>query len=404
MKSRGKIGARGGAATRVRLFGGIMSGTSGDGVDIAFVEFAGAGKTASLSFRGFHSVPFPPSLRRRVLAAGEADLVRKEDLARLSMGLGEFYARALEDALASLGIASAAVEAVGLHGQTVGHFPRKRRAFRRAVSATLQVGEPSFIPLRTGIPAVSDFRTADVAAGGQGAPLAPAFHALLLAGKGRFGAIQNLGGIGNVTVVGGGRVLAAFDTGPANMPIDAAAAILTRGRMRMDRDGEMARRGRVDEGFLLRLVRADGFLAAPPPKSTGRERYGAAASARIVARARAAGLSPEDTVATLTAYAAEGVRISFERFILPRWPVREVFLCGGGAKNPALFAEIARRLPEVAVRSVEALGIPPEYVEAAAFAWLARLALLGRPGNVPEATGGAPAVLGRISPAPGRSS
>jgi len=382
------------------LCAGIMSGTSADGADIAFASFSPVRGNIVCRVRSFYTVPYPRDLRERVLRISEAREAGKEELCRLSMALGDFYAAALEKALAFLGIRPEEVAAVGCHGQTVGHFPAKRRGFLKETGATLQVGEPSFLAQRTGIPAVSDFRPADMAAGGTGAPLVPAFHGILLRGRGCFSSFQNLGGIGNVTVVSPqGKVLAAFDTGPGNMLIDGAVRRLSAGRKSMDRDGAWALRGKVREKFLAGLIRGDRFLALPPPKSTGRERYGRPRLEKIIAAARKEGLSREDLLATLTAYTAETVRLAFDRHILPKWPVKEIFLGGGGGKNPALAASLAARMPGLKIRATETLGFPPQYVEAAAFAYLAYLALARQAGNVPVATGGHPAVLGKISPA-----
>jgi anhydro-N-acetylmuramic acid kinase len=376
-----------------------MSGTSADGADIAFVSFSPVRGNISCRVRSFYTVPYPRDLRERVLRISEAREAGKEEISRLSMALGDFYAVALEKALAFLGIRPEEVAAVGCHGQTVGHFPVKRRGFLKDTGATLQVGEPSFLAQRTGITAVSDFRTADMAAGGTGAPLVPAFHGILLRGRGCFSSFQNLGGIGNVTVVNPqGKVLAAFDTGPGNMLIDGAVRRLSAGRKSMDKDGAWALRGRVQEKFLAGLIRGDRFLALPPPKSTGRERYGRPRLEKILAEARKEGISREDLLATLTAFTAETVRMAFDRFVLPKWPVKEIFLGGGGGKNPALAASLAARMPGIKIRATETLGLPPQYVEAAAFAYLAYLSLCRQPGNVPVATGGHPAVLGKISP------
>jgi anhydro-N-acetylmuramic acid kinase len=376
-----------------------MSGTSADGADIAFATFTPVRGNVACRARSFYTVPYPRDLRERILRVSEDREVGKEEFCRLSMALGDFYAAAVEKALAYLAIRPEEVAAIGCHGQTVGHFPVKRRGFLKDTGAALQIGEPSFLAQRTGITTVSDFRPADFAAGGIGAPLAPAFHGILLRGRGCFSSFQNLGGIGNVTVVSPrGHVLAAFDTGPGNMLIDGAVRRLSGGRRSMDRDGTWALRGKVREKFLSGLVRRDRFLALPPPKSTGRERYGRARLEEILAAARKERLSREDLLATLTAYTAETIRLAFDRFILPKWPVKEIFLGGGGGKNPALAASLAARLPGLKIRAPETLGFPPQYVEAAAFAYLAYLAVSRQPGNVPVATGGLPAVLGKITP------
>jgi anhydro-N-acetylmuramic acid kinase len=376
-----------------------MSGTAADGADIAFASFTPVRGNIVCQVRGFFSVAYPRALRDRVLRVSEAREVGKEELCRLSMALGDFYAAALEKALAFLGIRPEEVTAVGCHGHSVGHFSAKRRGFLKDTGATLQIGEASFLAQRTGITAVSDFRPADMAAGGTGAPPVPAFHGVLLRGRGCFSSFQNLGGIGNVTVVSPqGKVVAAFDTGPGNLLIDGAVRRLSAGRKSMDKDGTWALRGCVREKFLAGLIRGDRFLALPPPKSTGRDRYGRPLLAKVIAAARKEGLSREDLLATLTAYTAETVRLAFDRYVLPKWPVKEIFLGGGGGKNPAIASALAERMPGLKIRAPETLGIPPQYVEAAAFAFLAYLALNRQAGNVPVATGGHPAILGKISP------
>jgi anhydro-N-acetylmuramic acid kinase len=289
------------------------------------------------------------------------------------------------------------VDAVGSHGQTVWHRP-PAGATR---GATLQLGDPATIAERTGISVVSDFRTRDMAAGGQGAPLVPWVDRLLFSLPDRARALQNIGGIGNVTWVpprGSTETVLAFDTGPGNALMDTAVEIATGGRMTFDRDGKLAARGEVDETLLADLLRHP-YFAAEPPKSTGREEFGRPFVERLVAAT-----APEgdrdwlDLVATLTELTARSIADAYRRWIVPRG-VEQVVLTGGGARNPTLVRRIQSLLDPLEVVGGEVLGVDPECKEAVAFAVLAWAHLRGIPANVPTATGAAgPRVLGSFTP------
>ena len=375
---------------------GLMSGTSLDGIDAALVEIGGSG-VEDVSVRLVHAltVPYGDDHRRAIhdgIVAGSAGA-----LCALHADLGEWLAAAAERVCAEAGVPLASVDAVGSHGQTVWHRPPAQG--RRG--ATLQLGDPATVAERTGRPVVADFRSRDVAAGGQGAPLVPWVDALLFAQPDRARALQNLGGIGNVTRVpprGSGEPVWAFDTGPANAPIDAAVELATSGRHRFDRDGRLAARGRVDQALLEELLRHP-YFAAEPPKSTGREEFGHPFVERL-----AAAVAPEgdedwmDLVATLTELAARTVADAYRRWVVPRG-VDEVVLTGGGARNPVLAGRIRELLAPLPVVDGSTLGIDPDFKEAVAFAVLAWAHLRGIPANVPAATGAAGArVLGSLTP------
>jgi len=383
-------------ATRKRLrVAGLMSGTSADGVDAAVCDITSRG----VRVVAFHTRPYPAAVRRRLLDlfAGKGPGV--EDLCHLNAVLGELFAEALVRLCEARGIGLESVDLVGSHGQTVCHLPAGRRFRGRRVGSTLQIGEPSVIAERTGIATVADFRPRDVAAGGEGAPLVPYADWFLFRHATRTRTVQNIGGIANVTFLaagGGVEDVVAFDTGPGNMVIDRLVSLATGGRRAFDASGRMAARGSVDGRLLSRLMRHP-FVRRRPPKSTGREAFGAAFSDALWDRGRRAGLSAADVVATATAFTAESIAQAYRRH-LPRLP-DEVFLCGGGARNAALRESVAQALRPARVALTDELGIDADAKEAVSFAVLARETVRGVAANVPAATGaGRPVVLGKLVP------
>jgi anhydro-N-acetylmuramic acid kinase len=376
-------------AQAFRVGVGLMSGTSMDGVDAAVCRIAGHGAAARVRLLLFRRRPYPRSLRERLRAAAEEGTSARE-ICRLHAEVGEAFAAAAAAALRQAGVRA---DFAGSHGQTLWHEPGRGR--RR--TATLQVGEASIVAEAIGCPVVSDFRVADCAAGGQGAPLVPYADWVLFRRPGRAIAVQNLGGIGNVTVVTE-RLdgVFAFDTGPANLPLDEAARAVSRGREAFDRGGRRAARGRVDAALLASLLRHP-FLRRRPPRSSGREEFGA----RFVAEVRRLRprLDPDDLLATLTRFSAAATADAYRRFVLPRAPVDEVLLSGGGARNPALVGALRELLAPLPVRLLDEAGFPGAAREAAAFALLASETLAGVPSNVPAATGAARSVvLGKVTP------
>jgi anhydro-N-acetylmuramic acid kinase len=376
-----------------------MSGTSADGVDAALVEWPEGPETRPFRLLAFRRDPFPNELQERIhrLAGGRVpggEALR--ELAALDVALGARFAEAALGVCRAAGVDMEAVDAVASHGQTVAHHPELR--------ATLQIGDPSLIAERTGRTTVADFRPRDVAAGGEGAPLAPFFHYAAFSDAREGRVALNLGGIANVTWLPAGAGpddVIAFDVGPANALIDGVVRLLSEGREAMDRGGARALRGRVDAGLLARLL-DDPFLARRPPKSTGRERYGTAEAEALVREWRVRGREADDLVATLAAFTVEAVRRACTELLGPGARVERLLVGGGGAENPALLRGLAAALPAAAVEPFDAAGVPARAAEAMAFSLLGRNALLGIPNHLPRCTGARrAAVLGEL--VPGRS-
>jgi anhydro-N-acetylmuramic acid kinase len=373
-----------------------MSGTSADGVDAALVEWPDGPETRPFRLVAFHADPFPASLQQRIhrLAAGRVDPGGTlRELAALDVALAERFADAALAVCRAAGLDAGAIDAIASHGQTVAHHPELR--------ATLQIGDPSLIAERTGCTTVADFRPRDVAAGGEGAPLAPFFHFAAFADPDEGRVVLNLGGIANATWIppgAGPDDVIAFDVGPANALIDGVVRAQTGGREAMDRDGARARRGRVDGALLARLL-DDAYLSRPAPKSTGRERYGSAEAEALAREWSERKREPDDLVATLTAFTTEAVRLACEGLLGPGARVDRLLVGGGGAENPALLEGLARALPAAAVERFDAAGVPARAAEAMAFSLLGRNALLGIPNHLPRCTGARrAAVLGEIVP------
>lgn len=366
------------------LYIGLISGTSADSIDAALVSFAHGMPQLLAS----HAHPWPPALREQVLALTQGEAALDLDaFGRLDVALGHCFAEAAQQLLELSGYSADTVRAIGSHGQTLRHRPTGEHPF------TLQLGDPSVIAERCGIDVVADFRRADVAAGGQGAPLLPTVHAMLLGRPGHTRVVLNLGGIANITVLdASGRVL-GFDTGPANGLLDAWC-LRHRGEA-FDRDGAFAASGRVDDALLVALL-DDSYFALPPPKSTGREYFHLdwlAAHPLLAASAH-----PADVQATLLELTARSVT----RAIMQHAPdVEDVLVCGGGGHNGRLMQRLAELLAPRALCSTQRYRIDPDFLEATAFAWLARQRLLGLPGNLPTVTGArGPRVLGAVYLAP----
>ncbi|MGZ8412666.1 MAG: anhydro-N-acetylmuramic acid kinase [Gemmatirosa sp.] len=379
------------------MFVGLMLGTSTDGISAAAARFHPDGATLDVELLGFVQRAYDAPQRARLLAAMEQGSAR--EYCMLGADLGGWLADAAAGLLAECGVARADVRAVATHGQTLWHEPGH---------STWQAGESAVIAERLGVDVVSDFRVRDVAAGGQGAPLVPIADALLFAAPAHWRALQNLGGIGNVTVVppaGGASPtdgVRAFDTGPGVAVIDAVARRV-RPELPFDVDGRLARAGTPVRAVVDALL-AEPYFSAPPPKSTGRELFSAQYTTRLIDACRAAdaSVSDGDLVATAVSLTARSVADAYARF-LPE-PAREVLLSGGGARNPVLVESIARelatRLDAPAVRAFDDVFFDGEAKEAVAFALLGWLHVARRPGNVPGATGArGPRVLGKLTPA-----
>jgi anhydro-N-acetylmuramic acid kinase len=374
-----------------------MSGTSLDGIDAVLIGVEGGIPPTGWRQLAFTCVPFSPDDRARLHAL----MHPRVDLAALgtaNMWLGERFAQAALEVIAQAGCRPEDIDAVASHGQTVWHQPPRAGQ----PGGTLQLGEPSVIAERTGILTVADFRPRDMAAGGQGAPLVPFADYLLFHSSVRSVAVQNIGGIANVTYLPQGagidQVL-AFDTGPGNMVIDALVAHYSGGAESFDRDGRGAARGRVHAVLLEELLQHP-YFAQSPPKSTGREEFGAAYAQTVLARCAAFGLSADDAIATVTALTAVSIVRAYQAYIAPIGAIDVLILGGGGSYNQALQAMLAERLPGVSIHQHEDAGISGAAKEAIAFALLGHATLCGVPSNVPSVTGARhPVVLGTIVPA-----
>jgi len=363
---------------------GLMSGTSADGVDAVCVQF---GDEPSVVIRSHCYQRYPEPLRMRLLALMTPGSDEIDRMGALEVELAEIFAAISTEARKAAGLAVSAIRAIGSHGQTLRHRPSGPYAF------TLQVGDPARIAERTGIPTIADFRRRDMAAGGQGAPLVPAFHQWLFQHETQTRAIINIGGIANVTLIPGkttGGPVLGFDTGPGNALLDAWIRDQTGAAQ--DTDGRYAAQGLVHQG-LLTILRQDPYFAVPPPKSTGREHF-TLSWLKDRLKQLPQPVSAVDVQATLTHLTA----ITLTDAIAPFSP-DEVFLCGGGTANPVLTGTLAQ-VSRKPIKTTSDLGLNPQLVEPVAFAWLARQTVLGRPGNTPSATGARHSViLGALYPA-----
>jgi anhydro-N-acetylmuramic acid kinase len=374
---------------------GIMSGTSADGIDVALVRMAG--RNASLE--NFAAFPFPRAVQKTILNLGEGRASTTGEISQLNFLLGDIFADAALAACKKFRVAPAQIAVIGSHGQTVFHQGTPTPFHGRRIASTLQIGEPSVIAARTGITTVGDFRPADMAVGGQGAPLVP-FVDFLLYRHTRIGRVAlNIGGIANVTVIPASAKLEnifAFDTGPGNMVIDALVRHFTRGRNRFDRNADMAAKGKMLPGLLQMLLR-DKYFSKLPPKTAGREQYGEGYMRALLSHREARRANPEDVIRTATILTALSILDAFHNFITRKTKIGELIVSGGGAHNPLLMAQIESGLKGIHVRTADELGVPGDAKEAFAFAVLAYETLRKRPANVPGATGAQKAVvLGKV--------
>jgi anhydro-N-acetylmuramic acid kinase len=412
---------------------GLMAGTSLDAIDAALIEAVREDGTVFLTIRAFLMQPFEPTLRERVRGLLPPNSGSTAEVCEVNTLLGEAFAQAALAVAAQADLSLDNVDLIASHGQTVYH-----QVAPGATRSTLQLGAAAEIAERTGRTVAADFRPRDIAAGGQGAPLAPYLDALLFADEHKSRAIQNIGGIGNVTylpaiderpttnedrglkiedsnkgatgmlssildprsseqlsLVVGRWSLVAFDTGPGNVLINEAVRLLTSGAAGFDRDGRMAAGGQVDEALLAEWL-AHPFFKQPPPRSTGREGWGEAEARRYVTQAQARGLMPDDIVATLTALTARSIADAYARYL---GPVDEALVGGGGARNPTLMAMLRAALPGTQIRPIDDAGLDADAKEAVLFAVLGYTTLHGWANNLPTATGaGHPVVLGSITP------
>ena len=416
---------------------GLMSGTSADSIDVVLARISGAPPHLDAKLLEHTAMKFPSTVQKEILRVAEQQPISAGDLSQLNFRLGEVFAEAALTACRRFRFSPEKFALIGSHGQTIFHQGRPVPYLGRRTASTLQIGEPAIIAARTGITTVADFRPADLALGGQGAPLVPYVDYLLYRHP-KLGRVSlNLGGIANITVIPAAAKpsqVFAFDTGPANMLIDALVSHFTRGRQRLDKDARLAQSGRSIPALIDELMR-DPYLTLAPPKSTGREYYGRAYVEKLLALGRRHKAKPNDLIRAATIFTSLSIVDALNRFVLPKTKIHQLIISGGGARNPLILAQLAAALdardrdavagaqlypgrsrghaaPQLrTVAGISAidvlpssrLGIPEDAKESFAFALLAYETFHGRPTNLPSATGAhKPVMLGKISYAPPR--
>lgn len=384
---------------------GLMAGTSLDGIDAAVVDIKRSGKGAQVELLAFKTYPYSGETVRYILECSDPASATVDKVSRLNFYLGELFAEAALEIMKEARVKSSELELIGSHGQTIHHLPGPVKMGKHRIRATLQVAEPSVIAARTGVTTVADFRPADIAAGGQGAPLVPYVDYLLFRDPKRTRFLVNIGGIANGTVLKKGQddpaKVEASDIGPGNMVINELCSRMTNHKETYDRDGRYAAQGKVIPKLLSELLAA-GFFAEQPPKSTGRERFGAKFVDSIL-QSHPADKRRDylDLIATATELTAHAIFNHFAKFHADQADLDEVIVSGGGARNLLLMQRLSELFAPVAVASSSEYGIPAPAKEAIAFAILGLETLKGRPGNLPGATGAKKSViLGKIVPAP----
>jgi anhydro-N-acetylmuramic acid kinase len=385
---------------------GLMSGTSADGIDVAVAQILGAPPNLRARIEHATSIHFPREIRETILRVANGAASSSAEISELNFTLGELFGDAVIKACRKFRVPLASVALIGSHGQTIFHqgSPSRVRGTRHAAS-TLQIGEPAIIAARTGVTTIGDFRPADMAVGGQGAPLVP-FVDYLLYRNAKIGRVAlNVGGIGNVTVIPPGAKpegVFAFDTGPGNMIIDALMRHYSAGKLRFDFNADFASTGQVWPE-LLDLLLKDHYFRIRPPKSCGREQFGEAYTQRLIEWGVKHRARPADIVRTATSFTALTIVDAWHRYIAPRAKIRQLIVAGGGAHNPLIMAQLAAALDGVEVTTSAALGVPEDGKEAFAFAILAYETFHRRAANLPSATGAKQrAILGKVCYAPPR--
>ncbi len=387
------------ARKQTKLVVGLMSGTSVDGIDAALVEITGSGVETQVKLLAFANYPIVQEIRQEIFAMFRPETSSSESICHMNFVTGELFAAAVNQLVQEAGFSNSDIDLIGSHGQTIYHIPTPRQTGPITTAATLQIGEPAVIAERTRITTITNFRTRDMAVGGQGAPLVPYVDFVLFRHPDLNRAIQNIGGIGNVTYLPANATLdqvLAFDTGPGNMIIDEIVKQMTGSKDTYDCDGRLAAAGKVSEPLLSELMQHP-YISMHPPKSTGRELFGEQFTKELIGKAEGMGITGPDLIATATAFTAESIALHYRRYL---GTVQEVVVGGGGSYNPTLMAMLRERLPAVTLLTHEDLGINSDAKEAIAFAILANETICGLPSNVPSATGARkPVVLGSITPA-----
>lgn len=386
----------------VRRVVGMMSGTSVDGVDAALVEISGTDSEPKIKLLAFENKPYPPQVREKIFSLFTPANATVDKVGYMNFLLGEIYAKSALSVIEKAGMKPEEIDVIGSHGQTIWHAPIPESPDGIPVAYTVQIGEGSVIAERTGILTVSDFRVADMAAGGQGAPLVPFSEYLLYRREKETILLQNIGGIGNMTVMPAGakpRDVFAFDTGPGNMIIDAVISAVTGGEKTYDAGGETAAKGKVCNA-LLDILKEEPYYRQPLPKTTGREHFGVQYTEKILSWWKENPIPVEDLLATVTDLTAYSIADAYERYVLPKYRASEIIVGGGGSYNATLLRFMKERFAPhgVAVRTQEDLGLSSDAKEAVAFALMADCCMRGKANTLPSVTGAEhPAVMGKIS-------
>ena len=391
----------------VRRVVGLMSGTSVDGIDAALVEIGGTDEAPEVRLVAFEDRPWPEKVREQIFPLFRPETATVDKIGYMNFLMGEIYAQSVASVVEKAGLTLADIDLIGSHGQTIWHAPEVCDKDGFPVIFTVQIGEGSVIAARTGVPTVSDFRVADMAVGGQGAPLVPFSEYLLYRRPGETILLQNIGGIGNMTVLPGDEgpeAVYAFDTGPGNMIIDAVVSALTGGEKTYDAGGTMASEGKVDQE-LLAMLKQDPYYSMPLPKTTGRELFGVQYVEKILDYRREHGLSDADLLATVTDLTAWSIVDGYARYVLPKRQATELVVGGGGSYTATLLGFLRERFAPygVKVRTQEDLGWSSDAKEAVAFAIMADCCVREKPNVLPSVTGAkAAAIMGKISLPPVR--
>ena len=339
---------------------GLMSGTSCDGIDACLANISGNGLSTKVDIIGFETYPYKDEIRKLIIEASQETTGTVSKICQLNFTLGKLFADAARRIAGKLSIPLSEVDIIGSHGQTIYHVSSLKEKIDNRVGSTLQIGEPSVIAQETGVTTVADFRTRDIAAGGEGAPLVPYADFILFGREGINRAIQNIGGISNVTFLpdnGDINKIIAFDNGPGNMIIDRFAEIITDGKLKYDKDGELASKGKLNQDLLERLC-THPYLSKPPPKSTGREDFGIQFSDDLHKELRQSNMDVFDAITTITAFTAKSISDSYRKFILPSNKISEIIISGGGVRNPVLSQYLKDYLVGIKLRRADDFGIP----------------------------------------------
>lgn len=376
---------------------GLMSGTSLDGVDVALVEIKGNWIETKINLIGFLEYPFPLGLKELVLKNSVRETSNVEDITRLNFLIPQIYNEAIDSLCKDIEFDKSKIDLIGSHGQTIHHLPKHVNYFDHQVASTLQIGDPAVLAKLSGAITVGDFRTGDVALGGQGAPLVPYFDFLIFHSSKKNRALLNIGGISNITILnkeGRQQDVLAFDTGPGNMMIDLLMKKFF--GKNFDEDGMIANTGKINNDLLIALITKDSFIEAKPPKSTGREYYGEEFLNPLLTEF--ADVSPEDWLHTVTKFTAYAIHRNYEKFIHEETKVDELFVSGGGAKNRFLYQSLANYFGDKTdVKVIDEIGISSDAKEAICFAVLANETISGNASNIPRTTGASkPTILGKI--------